>query len=154
MRNFFCILGLIIGVLVTGLLVVTLYFVLRDARLATDDPVRLEMREAVERAKSGRSGWVWLTDAKADCGQSARFTDTKDGETRDAVLFLALNTARDIEIVVDVRDLRECSYVGNVHYMGILKKLDASRREEMVSRGMVLPASGGPEWWLCNDCRP
>jgi hypothetical protein len=154
MRYFVCILGSIIGVLVTALLLVTLYVLVRDASSVTNDPLRVEIHEAVERARSGRSAWVWLTDAHADCARSARFTDTKDGETRDAVLFLALNAARDIEIVMDVRDLRDCGYVGNVHYIGMLKKLDASQRSEMLSRGLTLPASGGAEWWLCTECRP
>ncbi len=154
MRNFFCIVGTIIGVLVTLLLVVTLYMGLRDARSVTDEPLRVEMRDAVERAKSGRSAWVALTDASADCGRSARFSDTKEGETRDALLFLALNAARDIEVVVDVRDMKDCSHVGSVHYIGMLKQLDASRRSEMASRGLMLPASGGAEWWLCTECRP
>ena len=41
-----------------------------------------------------------------------------------------------------------------IGYIGMLKKLDASHRSEMVSRELSLPASGGAEWWLCTDCRP
>ena len=106
MRYFFSIVGSIIVVLVIGLLLVTRHMGVREASSVTKDPLRVEMREAVERAKSGRSAWVWLTDATAECAGSARFADAKDGETRDAALFLAFNAARDIEIVMDVRDLR------------------------------------------------
>jgi hypothetical protein len=154
MRNFICIVGTIIGVLVSIVLVIALRFGVRDAVSVTSDPVRLAMHEAVDLAKSGRSAWVWLTDAAADCTRSARFTDSKDGEPRDAVLFVALNAARDIEIVVDVRDLRECRYAGNVHYIGMLKRLEPGERKRMTSQGLALPAGDDPEWWLCADCRP
>lgn len=155
MRYFFCIVGSVIGVLVTLLLGIALYIGLREARSVTDEPLRMDMREAVERARSGRSAWVWLTDARADCARSVRFTDTgKEGDAQDAVSFVAVNEARDIEIVVDVRDLRDCRYVGNVHYIGMLKKIDDGQRQAFVARGLALPAAGGDAWWLCAGCRP
>ncbi|MEQ1775912.1 MAG: hypothetical protein ABL891_19210 [Burkholderiales bacterium] len=155
MRNFLCIVGTIIGTLVTGFLVLSIHFGVRDAKSVTDEPLNVGMREAVERVKSGSSTWVWLTDARADCSRSARYTDTsKEGDAQNALSFVALSEARDLEIVVDARDLRDCAYVGRVHFVGVLKKMEDSRRQEFASRGLALPAASGDAWWLCGDCRP
>ena len=153
MRYVVCLLAASAGLLVTAFLVAVLAFGIRDARSVPDAPPRLDMKAAIEHAQTGKSAWVWLTDAAADCARFATFTDaTQDGDARNAAAFLAVNPPRDMEIAVEARDVRECRYVASVNYIGMLKKLDADKRREFVSRG-VAPAAN-TEWWLCTQCRP
>ena len=155
MRYFFSMAGAIAGTALCLLLLVALYFGALEAGTVTDSPLRLTMREAVDRAASKRSAWVWLTDAQADCKRSAPFTDySKSDNSQHTVLFVAANAARDMEVVVEARDLKQCDYIGNVHYVGILKRVDDDQRRYFAGKGLQLPAGGGPAWWLCGDCKP
>lgn len=155
MRYYFCMAGVIAGTALCLLLLVALYLGMLEASTVPDSPMRLSLREAVDRAQSRRSAWVWLTDAEADCARSVAFTDaSKDDNTRDAVLFVAANAGRDLEVVVEARDLKMCSYIGNVHYVGMLKAVDDDRRRYFAAKGLKLPAGEGAKWWLCGDCKP
>lgn len=152
-RTIFTLLAIASGLL-TLLLIVVLGMGLRKAASVTETALGADMNVAVQRAKSGRSAWVALTDASADCKRFVSYADTsQDGETRDAALFVAVNEARNIEIVVDARDVRECRYVGNVNFVGMLKRMDDTQRNLYSARGLALPA-GGIEWQLCTQCSP
>ncbi len=153
MRRFFLTLIAITSGLFTlffaGVSAVQMY----EAVSVTETALAMDMRAAVERAKSGRSAWVALSDASADCKRFVTYADTsKEGETRDAVLFVAANSARDLEIVVDARDVRDCASVAKVHYVGMLKRLDDDRRSHIAGYGLALPAGGNIEWRLCAVC--
>lgn len=159
MRYFFCMLVSTAGLLVTLLLLVTLYLGVREATSVRDAPQTLDISGAVDLAKSHKSAWVALTDAVADCKSTVPYTvSTTDGGTRDALLFVVHKADpgadRSLSIVVDARDVRDCRYVGNVHYIGMLKSLDGAKRNGFIAQGLALPDSGGPQWWLCADCQP
>lgn len=129
MRYFFYMSASIVGAVFCLLLLTALYFGLHEAATVPDEPLRMTMRDAVDRAASRRSAWVWLTDAQPDCKRSARFTDySKDDDARDAVLFVASNEPRNTEVVVEARGLKDCAYIGNMHYVGMLKRLDDDDR--------------------------
>jgi hypothetical protein len=153
MRNFVCLFGAMIGGLVTVFLAAVLVFGLRDAASVPDAPLQMDLSAAVSWTKSGKSSWVWLTDVDADCARFAWYTAAgKDGETEDAALFVAQNTARDLEVVVDARDVRECRYVARVNYIGMLKSMDDDKRRDVAAHGIAPAASAA--WWLCTQCRP
>jgi hypothetical protein len=155
MRYFFCMLVSIAGLLVTLLLLVTLYIGVREATSVQDSPQQWGIGGAIDLAKSHKSAWVAITDAVADCKSTVRYTvSTSDGGVRDAMLFVAHNADRSLSIVVDARDVRECGYVGNVHYIGMLKSLESAKRNGFMAQGLPLPESGGPQYWLCTDCQP
>lgn len=155
MRYVFCMLVSLAGLLVTLLLLVTVYLGVREAASVQDAPQQWGIGGAIDLVKSHRSAWVALTDAVADCRSTVRYTvSTSDGATRDAMLFVAHNADRSLAIVVDARDISDCRDVGNVHYIGMLKSLDDAKRNGFIAQGLSLPEPGGPQWWLCADCRP
>ena len=138
--------GGLLTVLCAGLLVIAVI----EATSVTDTAVPLDTRAAVARAKSWRSSWVALTDASADC---TRFVAHGDGQDVGA-LFIARNPARDLDIVVDVRDLRECGDVAKVHFIGMLKRIENAQFARYRFHNFPFAERDRVQWRLCAECQP
>jgi hypothetical protein len=154
MRKFFYAIAAIVCGLVTALLggvAVTLGI---ETFTVTDTPLRMDMAAAIERVNSQKTAWVQLTDASADCKRYAPFTSRWHVGTRQSGAFIAQNPAKDIEIAVVVHDIGQCAYLGAVHFIGQLKRMDADERKKFAADGLPLSETYGPQWWLCTWCVP
>ena len=121
-----------------------------EATSVTETAVPLDLRAAVERAKSWRSPWVVLTDADADC---TRFV-TRGGGQDVGAIFIAHNPTRDIAVVVDVHGVRECGHVGKVHFIGMLKRIENAQLARYRLYNFAFAERDSVQWWLCAECQP
>lgn len=154
MRKFFYAIAAIACGLVTVLLGVAAVMIGIETFTVTDTPLRMDMASAIERVKSQKTAWVQLTDASADCKRYAPFTSRWHDGTRQSGAFIAQNPAKDIEIAVVVHDIGQCAYLGAVHFIGQLKRMDADERKKFAADGLPLSETYGPQWWLCTWCVP
>ena len=141
--------------LFTLLMVFTAWMVLTETLSVRDTPLPATMAEGIRVLKSGRSAWVQLTDASADCQRYAPFANNRDdGVTRQSAAFIATNAEKNIEIAAVVHDIAQCDYLGRVHFIGVLKELDADERKKFAADGLPLSETTGPKLWLCTWCVP
>ena len=120
-----------------------------------DTPLPATMAEGIRLLKSGKSAWVQFTDANADCQRYAPFANNRDdGVTRQSGAFIATNAEKNIEIAVVVHDIAQCDYLGRVHFIGMLKQLDADERKKFAADGLPLSETTEPKLWLCTWCVP
>lgn len=150
MRRIWFVFLALCGGLLTALFAGLLAIALIEATSVTETAVPLDMRAAVQRAKSWRSPWVALTDAGADC---TKFVAHGDGPDAGAI-FIARNAARDLDIVVDVRDVRECGNVAKVHFIGMLKRIENAQFARYRFYNFTFAERDSVQWWLCTECQP
>ncbi len=150
MRRIWFIFLSLCGGLLTALLAVALAMALTEATSVTETAVPLDMRAAMASAKSWRSTWVALTDASADC---TTFVTHGGGQDVGAI-FIARNEARDLAIVADVRDLRECGHVAKVHFIGMLKRIENAQLARYRLHNFAFAERDGVQWRLCAECQP
>lgn len=152
MRHFVFVLFALLSALITLLFAGGTWMAARETLSMTDAPVQATVAEAVERVKSGKSGWVQLTDANADCKQFVPMSSAADGTVRQIGSFVAVNAAKDIEVAVLAHDVASCDFLGRVHYIGVFKALDDADRSNFALKGLALSPTQGPKWALCAWC--
>jgi hypothetical protein len=129
--------------------------VARELLSVRDAPLAATASEAVALYRSGKSAWVRLTDASADCRRHAIFeTRLDDGNVRKSSAFVAVNATRDIDIAVIAHDVGACEHLGLVHFIGMLKPLGNDERFQFAGHGLPFSEKSGPRWWLCAWCVP
>jgi hypothetical protein len=117
-------------------------------------PLPATVNEGIARLKSHKSAWVQLSDATPDCQRYAGYTSRwADGARRSAV-FVAVNAAKDAEIVVVAHDVSACEYLGRVHLIGEVKALDADERKKFIADGLPAAEMDRHKYWLCTWCVP
>lgn len=155
--------ALLIPVLVTALTTVFIALLtgqgLRETLSERDEPLQATLSEAIQLQRSGKSAWVQISDATADCTRFAPFhTSGADGRSEHGAHFIAFNAARDTEIAVVAFDLRSCDYMGRVHWIGMIKKIYADERQDFAARfaSHRLPVAEMEKqaFWLCSGCQP
>ena len=141
--------------LFTLLMVFAAWVVVTQTLSVRDTPLSATIAEGISLLKSGKSAWVQLTDANADCQRFASFANSLgDGVTRQSGAFIATNSEKDIEIAAVVHDIKQCDFLGRVHFIGMLKNLDDDERRKFAADGLPLSETTGPKVWLCTWCMP
>ena len=153
-RSIFTVLAIACG-LFTLLLAFVTWVALTETLSVRDTPLPATMAEGIRLLKSGKSAWVQLTDANADCQRYAPFANNRDdGVTRQSGAFIATNAEKNIEIAAVVHDIAQCDYLGRVHFIGVIKELDTDERKKFAADGLPLSETTGPNQWLCTWCVP